>query len=204
MSAWIQHIKEFAKEKGLSFGCALSDPDCSKTYRMKKEMKKNPITIAEPTGNPKLQMKGIEIKRPMSKDVTEIKPKKTKKKEINEMMVEWSEGYTPPVKEKKSKPKKKVELVIEEEPPKPVEPIKAKRVAKKAPLEGKALEQALFLAHTAFEDWTSDTIEDFYNPDMSLKISERKYDKYVSEAIDEIGKKYNLPKGWVDMPKPKI
>jgi hypothetical protein len=36
MSEWIQHIKNFAKEKGLTYGCALSDPECSITYQANK------------------------------------------------------------------------------------------------------------------------------------------------------------------------
>ena len=30
---WIDHIKSFAKQHGLSYGCALSDPNCSKSYK---------------------------------------------------------------------------------------------------------------------------------------------------------------------------
>lgn len=36
MSKWIEHIKEFAKKTNKSFGCALSDPECSASYRRKK------------------------------------------------------------------------------------------------------------------------------------------------------------------------
>jgi hypothetical protein len=36
MSAWISFIKEFAKKNGISYGCALSDPNCSKEYRESK------------------------------------------------------------------------------------------------------------------------------------------------------------------------
>lgn len=35
MSRWVDFVKEFAKRKGLSYGCALSDPDCSQEYRYK-------------------------------------------------------------------------------------------------------------------------------------------------------------------------
>ena len=38
-SAWVEHIKEFAKRKGLTYGCALSDPECSKEYQAKKPPK---------------------------------------------------------------------------------------------------------------------------------------------------------------------
>jgi len=36
MSKWIQHIKDFAREKGITYGCALSDPACSASYRAGK------------------------------------------------------------------------------------------------------------------------------------------------------------------------
>jgi hypothetical protein len=31
-SAWIQHIKDFAAKNNLSYGCAMSDPQCKATY----------------------------------------------------------------------------------------------------------------------------------------------------------------------------
>jgi hypothetical protein len=112
-SAWIQHIKDFAKEKNLSYGCALSDPECSRTYRLKHPPKTKktktaptpppppppPLVAAEPTGNPKMQIKGIDIKRPASDfDFKEIEP--VKKKRIA-----------------KTAPEKKIELIIEEDEP---------------------------------------------------------------------------------------
>jgi chemotaxis protein histidine kinase CheA len=32
-NAWIEHIKRFAREKGLSYSCALTDPECKATYK---------------------------------------------------------------------------------------------------------------------------------------------------------------------------
>ena len=37
-SAWVEHVKEFAKRKGLSYGCALSDARCSKEYKTNKAL----------------------------------------------------------------------------------------------------------------------------------------------------------------------
>jgi len=34
---WVEHIKEFAKKTGKSYGCALSDPACKSSYKTKKE-----------------------------------------------------------------------------------------------------------------------------------------------------------------------
>lgn len=129
-SAWIQHIRDFAKANNKSYGCALSDPECSRTYRLKHPLKTKgaskkktatpvpppPLVAAEPTGNPKLQMKGIEIKRPASEfDFKEIEPPKpVKAKRIikkgppseQELLLK-EKGFKPP--------KKKIEFIIEEE-----------------------------------------------------------------------------------------
>jgi len=96
-SVWVQHIKDFASANNLSYGCALSDPECSRTYRLKYPPKTKtkktkavsvptppPLVAAEPTGNPKMQIKGIDIKRPASEfDFKEIEPpKKVKEKRL--------------------------------------------------------------------------------------------------------------------------
>jgi hypothetical protein len=36
MSEWIQHIRRYANDRGITYGCALSDPNCSITYQAKK------------------------------------------------------------------------------------------------------------------------------------------------------------------------
>ena len=35
-NAWVEHVKDFAKRRGLSYGCAISHPDCSKEYKSDK------------------------------------------------------------------------------------------------------------------------------------------------------------------------
>ena len=35
MTKWTDFVKDYAKAKGLTYGCALSDPECSKTYKSK-------------------------------------------------------------------------------------------------------------------------------------------------------------------------
>jgi len=68
-NAWIEHVKRFAKENGLAYGCALSTPACSASYR-----------------KPKVQAK--QLKEPESESDTEpepeviIKPKKRINPEI--------------------------------------------------------------------------------------------------------------------------
>jgi hypothetical protein len=60
MSKWIQHIREFAKEKGLTYGCALSDPDCSITYQAKKLRKKTSVSSNRVGLNAKLNNKFVQ------------------------------------------------------------------------------------------------------------------------------------------------
>jgi hypothetical protein len=38
-NAWIEHIKKYAKDNNLSYGCALSTPECKNTY--KKDLTKS-------------------------------------------------------------------------------------------------------------------------------------------------------------------
>ena len=53
MSNWINHVKEFAKTKGITYNTALKDSDCKSTYHAKKteskavdtENKIEPISI---------------------------------------------------------------------------------------------------------------------------------------------------------------
>jgi len=39
-NAWVEHIREFAKRHIMSYGCALSNPECLRSYKKKKEPKK--------------------------------------------------------------------------------------------------------------------------------------------------------------------
>jgi len=42
MSKWIEHIKSWAKQNNKSFGCALSDPQCSEDYHRTKDSNRTP------------------------------------------------------------------------------------------------------------------------------------------------------------------
>jgi hypothetical protein len=37
MANWITHVKNYAKKNGIKYGDALSDPNCSKEYKMKNK-----------------------------------------------------------------------------------------------------------------------------------------------------------------------
>ena len=39
-NAWITHVKQFAADKKLSYGCALSMPECKNSYKKTKESNK--------------------------------------------------------------------------------------------------------------------------------------------------------------------
>jgi len=41
MTAWTEHIKDFAKRNNMTYGCALSDPKCSAEYKEKRPPKLN-------------------------------------------------------------------------------------------------------------------------------------------------------------------
>jgi small-conductance mechanosensitive channel len=44
-SKWIQFIRTFAKANNMTFGCALSDPECSRQYRQQNNIQKNRKTV---------------------------------------------------------------------------------------------------------------------------------------------------------------
>ena len=56
MTNWTDFVKSFAKKKNLSYGCALSDPDCSAGYRAKY-------------GNPKKVSQKVERERMDAEDI---------------------------------------------------------------------------------------------------------------------------------------
>lgn len=58
---WIEHIRTYAKNKNISYSCAVSDPDCSKTYKEKQAK-----TKAEPKEKPKAEPKA-EVKAEVKK-----------------------------------------------------------------------------------------------------------------------------------------
>lgn len=47
MSRWIDFVKEFAKKKNITYGCALSMPECSQQYRKKYGVNKKPTKKEE-------------------------------------------------------------------------------------------------------------------------------------------------------------
>ena len=113
MSAWINHIKEFAKTSGKSYSACLKDPECKKGYTpVERKASANPrVKTAGTSRQPRPQ---AELKQPLEK-------------------VEPKEGEAP-VKEKKPRaPRKKkdeatLEIVYDKEVPE-----KKKRFKKVSP-----------------------------------------------------------------------
>ena len=44
-SKWIQFIRSFAKANNMTFGCALSHPECSRQYKQQNNIQKNRKTV---------------------------------------------------------------------------------------------------------------------------------------------------------------
>jgi len=40
VNAWIMHVKQFARENGLSYGCAISTPECRQSYHRPSKIRR--------------------------------------------------------------------------------------------------------------------------------------------------------------------
>ena len=47
---WIDHVRAYAKQHGISYMCAVSDPNCSKSYKEKQKPKSltTPVSAKAP------------------------------------------------------------------------------------------------------------------------------------------------------------
>jgi len=57
MNPWIVHVKKYAKKNNLSYGCAISDPECAKEYKMNKGKPKEDEAVSIRKGLIKLLKK---------------------------------------------------------------------------------------------------------------------------------------------------
>jgi hypothetical protein len=62
MTRWTDHIKEFAKKKGIGYGCALSDPDVKKGYVPAGDKKRKPEKLVQAMPSTEPKPKNIVIK----------------------------------------------------------------------------------------------------------------------------------------------
>ena len=86
---WIQHVRAFAKERGLSYMCAATDPNCSKSYKEGKNTKTTTTTAKTLAPAPaKVVAPKTEIKSSYTNDNTfkEIDKKTMHQKVINHFM----------------------------------------------------------------------------------------------------------------------
>lgn len=91
MSRWIEWIREYAKKTNKSYGCALSDPECSASYRRKYgDAKKVSAKVEQERMGiedkdapaPPIIIEIVETSKPIKKSRTKkIKPILTTKKE---------------------------------------------------------------------------------------------------------------------------
>jgi hypothetical protein len=45
---WIQHVKKFASDNKIAYGCAISDPECKKSYHNKSSPAPTPAKAKKP------------------------------------------------------------------------------------------------------------------------------------------------------------
>jgi hypothetical protein len=50
MNYWIQHVKQFSKERGIGYNEALKHPDCKKTYHSGSSLQSGYISKLIKTG----------------------------------------------------------------------------------------------------------------------------------------------------------
>jgi len=103
-NAWITHVKQFAADKKLSYGCALSMPECKNSYKKTKESNKIKESKEEEVKpEPKaytMYKKPIGPVKPSAPPPKKSLDKATIKKMI-EMSMKEMESSTKPAKKKK-------------------------------------------------------------------------------------------------------
>jgi len=77
---WVEHVRSYAKKHGLSYGCAVSDPNCKKSYHDGKDvppletpMRTSRVIKATPPKPPAPAPAPAPAKTPAKKDIDEYK-----------------------------------------------------------------------------------------------------------------------------------
>jgi len=140
---WVSHVKEFAADNNLSYGCALSKPECKETYRAKygvskKLSKKDNI----------LKMGAEDMDAPNIKMVIKEKKKRKPTLKLEEVMMEAEDNRSKMVATQEKK--KKVLASLPKPKPVPEEPameieVKAKPVKTKTQLKKITIQQKKYL-----------------------------------------------------------
>jgi hypothetical protein len=98
MTAWTDHIKKFAKEHNMTYGCALSDPACSASYTKepKKKSAKKTAVLSKDTMDAFPDLEKEDSGTPATKKPTKKAAKKADKKEPTyKEAKEFVFNYTP-------------------------------------------------------------------------------------------------------------
>jgi hypothetical protein len=82
-SAWVAWVKEFAKNNNISYGCAVSDPDCKAGYKQSKIDAKNPPKKKKLVRKVKVIVEPVE--EPVQEPVDEA-PKPPAKEELEDVL----------------------------------------------------------------------------------------------------------------------
>lgn len=127
MSAWINHVKKFAKDNNMTYPQALKDQKCSAAYVKAEPPKKTPIEKPKEE-SPKTETKLLEY----SKTPVPTPKVKVTKKPLEEVVLEDIQEEKPVKKVTKRVAKKPVEVEEELEEETITEPVKKTRVPKRA------------------------------------------------------------------------
>ena len=80
MTAWINHVREYAQEKGIKYSAALKDPECSASYKNKKtsSAEETPHEVSAPKkrGRPRKYVSKEEAKQAKREMTTKSNRKK--------------------------------------------------------------------------------------------------------------------------------
>jgi hypothetical protein len=101
MTAWTDHIREFAKTHNMTYMCALSDPNCKATYQAK-----NPQKL---TKKQKKEVAGMEAEEKHSKEVEKKHKEETETMQMSAAHSAAAPSAAPPApvpKKKAGRPKK--------------------------------------------------------------------------------------------------
>jgi hypothetical protein len=90
-NAWVEHIKRFAREKGMTYGCALSDPECKATYKKPPRpltQKKERESMGAEDASAKAIVAEEKAKKSAHKARTTTMKAKVNKKQVEKQLVE--------------------------------------------------------------------------------------------------------------------
>ena len=73
MSNWINHVKQYASQKGISYNAALKDSECKSSYHSKKTVPK-PVSVPKEIVSVLKQIESVPKQRRTKKTIINIKP----------------------------------------------------------------------------------------------------------------------------------